>query len=539
MRRLPFLFLLPLLLGGCAIVGVDKKDPGARRHVLHSLAREHPALARATSLLAAPKVPQDSKVAGLLEVLERTRNARPGDPGRAAHSAAMAELVAIAARNHFQPIPVAGLKHPLVVRRSGKGILDPATASELVPAGDLRIKGFREHSATDGAGVPFVAWFAKGSPALASQPGIPLPGLCEPVTAVLTSRGDSPQLTFFRPLVREDAVIDGRRRPLAADYSAALAYTISKGRNRPIDVRAMLFSDRYIQDAGLVQIQPYNPDKIPVVFVHGLLSRPEAWAHATNALLGDPEIRKNYQLWYYRYPTGLPVLWSAAKLRDELDRFRAAVDPGKKNHRLDEIVLVGHSMGGLISGLMVRQGGQKLWSQFSDTPPSSLGVSADTRQELDRFLNFSPRNDVERVIFVATPHRGSHLALRPIARFFASLIRLPFSPVLQEHQYIFSSLRPEVRAAFSAPTNSIRLLKANSPQLLAIDRLPFKPGLPYHSIIGDRGRGDTPDSSDGVVPYWSSHLAGAVSETIVPSGHGANENPQGIAEMERILRESH
>jgi hypothetical protein len=57
-----------------------------------------------------------------------------------------------------------------------------------------------------------------------------------------------------------------------------------------------------------------------------------------------------------------------------------------------------------------------------------------------------------------------------------------------------------------------------------------------HSIIGDRGRGDTPDSSDGVVPYWSSHLDGARSERIVPSGHPAHQNKQGMEEVDRILR---
>jgi hypothetical protein len=55
-------------------------------------------------------------------------------------------------------------------------------------------------------------------------------------------------------------------------------------------------------------------------------------------------------------------------------------------------------------------------------------------------------------------------------------------------------------------------------------------------IIGDRGRGDTPNSSDGVVPYWSSHLAGAQSELIVNSDHGAQYNPQAIREVERILK---
>jgi hypothetical protein len=77
-------------------------------------------------------------------------------------------------------------------------------------------------------------------------------------------------------------------------------------------------------------------------------------------------------------------------------------------------------------------------------------------------------------------------------------------------------------------------LSPRSPLLRPLDTLPIK--APYHSIIGDRGRGDTPNSSDGVVPYWSSHLAGAQSELIVPGPHGSFALPQTIAELKRILR---
>jgi hypothetical protein len=71
----------------------------------------------------------------------------------------------------------------------------------------------------------------------------------------------------------------------------------------------------------------------------------------------------------------------------------------------------------------------------------------------------------------------------------------------------------------------------------SLNTLSVAKGIPYHSIIGDRGRGDTPNSSDGVVAYWSSHLDGAKSERIVPSGHTAQQNAQSIAEVARILKE--
>jgi hypothetical protein len=82
--------------------------------------------------------------------------------------------------------------------------------------------------------------------------------------------------------------------------------------------------------------------------------------------------------------------------------------------------------------------------------------------------------------------------------------------------------------------SSVYRLSPNNPLYAAMDRIPIQ--VPYHSIIGDRGKGDTPNSSDGVVQYWSSHLEGAQSELIVPGPHGSYSLPQTIAELKRILK---
>ena len=84
--------------------------------------------------------------------------------------------------------------------------------------------------------------------------------------------------------------------------------------------------------------------------------------------------------------------------------------------------------------------------------------------------------------------------------------------------------------------NSIDTLAPSNRFVKSINTIPMTEGIPYHSIMGDRGRGDTPNSSDGVVPYWSSHLEGAQSELIVPSDHGAHQHPQTIQEVHRILK---
>jgi hypothetical protein len=86
--------------------------------------------------------------------------------------------------------------------------------------------------------------------------------------------------------------------------------------------------------------------------------------------------------------------------------------------------------------------------------------------------------------------------------------------------------------------NSIDTLDPNDRFVQLLNKLPLASGVPYHSIIGDRGRGDTPNSSDGIVAYWSSHLDGAQSELIVPTNHQAEHSPEGIAEVCRILKAS-
>jgi hypothetical protein len=251
--------------------------------------------------------------------------------------------------------------------------------------------------------------------------------------------------------------------------------------------------------------------------------------------MADEKIRERYQFWFFLYPTGLPVWTSAAKLRSELDRYRSVLDPARRNRHLDRMVLVGHSMGGLISSLQIRNGGEALWQQFMDTPLEKLSLSGKLKERIVEIVEFEPRPEVSRVVFFATPHRGSEMAVKPYTEFFSRLIRLPFTFLDNDRLILESALRKDFRNIFVAPANSLVFLRANSPLLKSILNLPLKKGIPYHSVIGDRGKNNAPNSSDGVVPYWSSRLEGVQSEKIVPSAHGTHEHPEGVAELARIL----
>jgi len=135
-------------------------------------------------------------------------------------------------------------------------------------------------------------------------------------------------------------------------------------------------------------------------------------------------------------------------------------------------------------------------------------------------------------VFICVPHRGSYLATSWIGSLGVSLIRLPATVISRVELVILSPMLRDI--GFKRLPTGINGLSPRSPVLRSLDTLPI--AVPYYSIIGDRGRGDTPNSSDGVVPYWSSHLDGAQSELIVPGPHGSFALPQTIAELKRILR---
>lgn len=422
-----------------------------------------------------------------------------------------------------------------VSRRPSANRLWNPVGFDLIPADELELRGalVARRVIRDGVGAPLVAVRKAEAPTI-HQPFIP-PRLYLAVTAVAHFRDRQCEIEFLNPLSIETTKISGRTLPSRADFTAPLALGLAREHPEKFGVPAMLDPERFADKGGLIQVQPYDPNKIPLLLVHGLQSTPVAWTKMVNALWADPVIRRKYQIWVFGYPTGYPVPYSALLLRRQLDTLSRAYP---NHHR---IVLVGHSMGGILSRLMISDsGGDKLWHYFFGTSPAETNLSPASKALLKEALIFKPRRDVARAIFIATPHRGSMIAQGPIGRLASSLIRKPLQFVGLGSE-VFQALAvqeedPGVMKLKRMPT-SIDTLAPNDAFVKAMNELALAKGIPYHSIIGDRGRGDTPKSSDGAVPYWSSHLEGAASERIVPSNHNAHASSQGIAEIIRILKQ--
>jgi pimeloyl-ACP methyl ester carboxylesterase len=416
-----------------------------------------------------------------------------------------------------------------------KYVADPRNV-HFVPADELAISGknYSSRVRRNGIGAPVLVRSERPlEKEKARELFLTSEQLYYGMTAVLEFQGAKVRLLIKDPLASDRVVIAGRSYPLAADFTIGPAALLAYNRPQRLGFIRMIRPEKYAYTARLVRVQPYDPNKIPVLMTHGLQDTPATWAPLLNRLRTDPEINKHYQFWIYSYPSGYPFPYSAMLLREELDRIDKAYPHHKK------IVLIGHSMGGLVSRLMVTDSNLTFWNALFGRPPDQVPMDADDKQLLEGALIFNHRRDVSRVIFISTPHRGSAIASNWIGRIGVALVKLPANMIklgASAGQHVVSGeLGAKKTKRLRIPT-SIDTLSPQNRFVRTMNRLPIAGHIPYHSIVGDRGRGDTPNSSDGVVPYWSSHLDGAQSEKVVPSGHGAHQNPQGTDEVDRILR---
>jgi pimeloyl-ACP methyl ester carboxylesterase len=286
-------------------------------------------------------------------------------------------------------------------------------------------------------------------------------------------------------------------------------------------------------------IHPYDPNKVPVLFIHGLISSPISWQNLVNDLCADPKILEHYQPWFFLYPTGQPALESALQLREDLQATQRLFDPKGIAIASHHVIVIAHSMGGLLAHTLVSDTGDALWNVFATKPLNSLSISASEKDLILKYFFFRHQPAIDRVIFLAVPHRGSRLAVGILGSVGNQLIRHSRSPaqamkeLAAQYPGILNPYYARVNAR-RGPTSLFSL--APNPLFNRLADLPIK--VPFDSIIGNRGIDNGPDSSDGIVGYRSSHLEGAESEKIVPAGHNLLSNPGTVAEIKRILEEN-
>lgn len=399
----------------------------------------------------------------------------------------------------------------------------------------------------DGWGVPSVGLYnhtgLRGPEAqfLEAMTPFPVTALLRPGTIAQPGKGNDIKqvgavLELRNPFQETTVEIAGKSVPLARNLSAHYAKVDAfEGRRW---LQEFLLPGVRTDTDGLHFVEPYQSGKIPVVLVHGLLSDPTTWADLINTFSADPVLNKHYQFWTFGYPTGKPFLDGAAKLRADSRKVMAILDPEGKEPALQQWVLIGHSMGGLVSKLQVTSSQDALWKSVANQPIQNLKADAKTRQDLQERFFFEPSPFISQVIYVATPHNGSSLARRWYGRFSSWLVKQS-----EEDQFRLQQTMANNPGLFNdrlrngIPT-SVDLLEPNNWLLNTISVLPESQKVRKDSIIGTGRPTLIEGPGDGVVPVSSARIRDSASETYIRARHTEiQRDPQTMARIRQLLIE--
>jgi hypothetical protein len=405
-----------------------------------------------------------------------------------------------------------------------------------VPGDEFLLKGLSLRMRDSGLGVPLIGLRADGTRGAV------------PATAFLRMHGGLADLETgvaatvelyssfdARKLTVEDDVV-----PLESDLSVELAYSLHDSPVWKFSLAGLFEGERAVKENKLHSMRALERGRIPVVFVHGTASNPAYWAEMFNTLLGDPKLREKMQFLFFQYASGNPISYSAYTLREQLTQQLTALDPEGVDEALQNVVLVGHSQGGLLVRMQVCDGNIR-WIEDTTGKPIEEFNLTEAQDELIRgAVDFRAVPQVTRAVFVSTPHRGSFMAAKWYTRWAAKFISLP-----GQLQGLMSSLTKEGGPSLPKemrerlPT-ALDNMNPSSSMLQRLSEAPISKDVSMHSIIaiGDADRdepGAVVAADDGVVKYIAAWMPGVESELLVNDSHSCQENPLVIQEVRRIL----
>lgn len=441
---------------------------------------------------------------------------------------------------------------PLEIKVVLRGPWNAAEIERLEFVSDFEVEdGLTNQYHTYGLGVPLIAVRNKTVTPRMEEKYYP-PGLSFPVTAFLRLSNAPPRsdgcreclLELYDPLYASDLRLADRLVPLETDLSIPLAYFLDSPVFKDHDITTVGLLDPAKAQGikGLYMLEPFDSQRIPVVMVHGLWSSPTTWMEMFNDLRAFPEVRDKFQFWFYQYPTGQPFWVSAMQMREALAEVRQTVDPHNQTHVMEQMVLVGHSMGGLVSRLQTIESGDDFWRILSDKPFSELKADPEEKERLARIVYFHPNPGIKRVVTIGTPHQGSTFANEYTRYFARRLIKLPEFMVSLNNELVRENLGLFRNTDLITTTTSIDSLAPDSPIFPVLLRARAAPETKLHNIVGVLSRdgfvGRLSEEGDGIVSYQSAHLVDPTSELIVNADHlNVHRHPLSILEVRRILLE--
>jgi pimeloyl-ACP methyl ester carboxylesterase len=433
----------------------------------------------------------------------------------------------------------------LCVKLDGTPFLSPQRFTELFVTHDYHISGLQAEYRNGGVGVPLVAFREneRDNPVgpldrfLSYDVHVAATAVLHPCGTPLDWREHGSVLVLHDPFEGLTVSLAGRTVEMASDRTTPIAVQEQFSSLEVLRRVGVFRPDRVMRsERGLYMSQPYRPGKIPIVLVHGIYSSPSTWAQTVNHLQNDPEIAARYQVWLFLYPSGAPITASAADLRNALREAIDFFDPEGTDPALEQMIVLGHSMGGIMTKMLAMDSGDELWRAYFDRPFDEVQARPEIKARLEETLFLTQEPYVRRLVLVATPHRGSVEACFLPGQLLMIAIRRPrelrdtIRELVRENGRDVAA--PGVRAR---PLNGVGGLSPKDPALAALRRLPIL--VPYHSVIPQIVVFGRMLPTDGVVGYRSSHIEGAASETILRGFHTSHDSWQVTQEIMRICRE--
>ena len=428
------------------------------------------------------------------------------------------------------------LKNPGTVQING--------FNELLESDNYKLGRFDQRYMRDGFGVPYIG-FQKHQPTEPVDVLYPPEGRSYAYTGTVDFKRDPinkryiAELKLQNPTRVTHVAFGGCEYPLASDFSAPYAYLLSRSSLKQLAWSGFFEFERAEDHLGLFLMQPYDPDKIPLVMIHGLLSSPQEWAQLTNTVLGT-DLTRRYQVWHYVYPTSAPFLYSAHILSQRLQQARKLLDPELGDFATNHMVFVAHSMGGLLTKALAIDSESRLWDTAFSAHIEKLTLSPADRKEIRSIFFLEPKPYVKRIVFLGTPHHGSEFADSFFGGIGSSLTRRPVAMKslltrVTTHNPLCMTDEMKDILIRGGPT-SVKGLSPDHPLTRTFASIPISPNIPFHTIIGSGSGSNGGEISDGIVTYASAYIDGAESEFVFPVKHTKYDEPEVVDAIVGILR---
>jgi pimeloyl-ACP methyl ester carboxylesterase len=411
------------------------------------------------------------------------------------------------------------------------------------PTGLIKVDGLQNSYRRSGLGASLAASFSTTTSdptkGFVVAPALKLPAslllLLKDPRRQLTSTTLNGQLVIHTISDADTIRVGGQVIPIEYDQTAARSLGLVETAAWSKSYRGFLSGTMYeASPRQLMAIQPHQRGRIPIVFVHGTASSPFRWADMVNDLLEDRRISDHFEFWFFSYASGNPIPYSALLLRESLDAAVEQLGGIKADPALGHMVVIGHSQGGLLTKMLAVDPGSRLWDSVSREPLDQLTLNAESRDLIRRAFFPRPSKEVDRVVFIATPHQGSYIAATSIPQMIGRLVTFPGSVASAGVELLSGNADRLKVAPNSLRIGSVYGMLPGSPFIKALAAEPIAPGVHVNSIIPVATAGAVEEGDDGVVSYQSAHVSDAESELVVRSDHSA-QSAAVTDEVHRIL----